>query len=310
LRGKGIRAILIAGPTASGKSAIAVRLAQAIGGIVVNADSMQVYRDLAVITARPTLEEEGGVPHRLFGHVDGALNFSVARYIAEAERALEQAREAALVPIFVGGTGLYFKALTQGLSAIPPVPEPVRQAVRAESQDLPAPELHRRLAEVDPETAKTLRPSDPLRVLRALEVFRATGRPLVSFHGERVPGPLNGSELFKVFLAPDRDELRRRIDARFAAMIQKGALEEVRVLSERRLDPALPVMRAHGVPGLLAHFRGEATLEEAIARGQGDTRRYAKRQFTWFRHQLADWPWVPPTDALGFLRRSLAADRP
>jgi tRNA dimethylallyltransferase len=305
-----MRAVLIAGPTASGKSAIAARLAEDIGGVVVNADSMQVYRDLAVITARPTPEDERGVPHRLYGHVDGAVNFSVARYIADAERALQEAREAALVPIFVGGTGLYITALTQGLSAIPPVPEPVREAVRAESEGLPAPELHRRLAELDPDTAKTLRPSDPLRVLRALEVFRATGRPLVSFHGERIPGPLSGADLTKVFLAPDRDELRRRIDARFVAMIEKGALEEVRALSERRLDPALPVMRAHGVPGLLAHLRGEATRAEAIARGQGDTRRYAKRQFTWFRHQLADWPWVPPEEALGFLSRSLAADRP
>ena len=310
MKGEGLAAILIAGPTASGKSALAVRLAQEVGGVVVNADSMQVYRDLSVITARPTAEEQEAVPHRLYGHVDGAINFSVGRYLADAERVLQQAREEHLTPIFVGGTGLYFKALTQGLSQIPPVPDEVREAVRAESEGLAPPELHRRLAALDPDTAKTLRPSDPLRVLRALEVLRATGRPLVSFHGERVPGPLSAAGCAKVFLAPDRDELRRRIDGRFLAMVEHGALDEVRALGERGLDPALPVMRAHGVPGLLAHLRGKATLDEAVARGQGDTRRYAKRQFTWFRHQLSDWPWVTPEEGLAFLRKGLAADRP
>ena len=288
-----IGAVLIAGPTASGKSALGVKLAQGLDGVVINADSMQVYRDLRIITARPTPEEEAEAPHRLYGHVDAAVNFSVGRYVADAIRVLQDIQGRKL-PIFVGGTGLYFKALTEGLSDMPPVPEEVREQVRRESEGLETPELHRLLSQRDPETARTLRPSDRLRVQRALEVFAATGRPLVSFHGARRPGPLADVPVVKLFLAPERDELRRRIDARFLTMMDKGALDEVRALGERNLDPMLPAMRAHGVPGLLAHLRGEIPLDEAIARGQGDTRRYAKRQFTWFRHQLPDWQWVEP----------------
>jgi tRNA dimethylallyltransferase len=288
-----IGAVLIAGPTASGKSALAIRIAQALGGVVINADSMQVYGDLRVITARPSAEEEALVPHRLYGHVDGAVNFSVGRYVSDAVHVLREL-EAGTIPVFVGGTGLYFKALTEGLSAVPAVPDEVREAVRTESQGRDTRELHRILLERDPETGRRLRPTDRLRIQRALEIVAASGRPLASFHGERRPGPLAGLAAIKVFLAPDRDELRRRIDARFTAMMEQGALDEVRALAGRRLDPMLPVMRAHGVPGLLAHLRGEASLEDAIARGQGDTRRYAKRQFTWFRHQLPDWTWLAP----------------
>lgn len=288
-----IGAVLIAGPTASGKSALGIKLAQALDGVVINADSMQVYRDLRVITARPTPEEEAEAPHRLYGHVDAAVNFSVGRYVADAVAALQSIGGRKL-PIVVGGTGLYFKALTEGLSDMPAVPEEVREAVRRESEGLETPELHRLLSERDPETARTLRPSDRLRVQRALEIFAATGQPLVSFHGARQPGPLGSVPVVKLFLAPERDELRQRIDRRFLAMMEQGALDEVRALGARNLDPMLPAMRAHGVPGLLAHLRGEIPLDEAIAKGQSDTRRYAKRQFTWFRHQLPDWQWVEP----------------
>jgi len=288
-----IGAVLIAGPTASGKSALGIRLAQALDGVVINADSMQVYRDLRVLTARPTPEEEAQVPHRLYGYVDAAVNFSVGRYVADAVAALREL-EGRKLPIFVGGTGLYFKALTEGLSDIPAVSEEIRQQVRRESEGLETPELHRLLSERDPATARTLRPSDRLRVQRALEIFAATGQPLVSFHGARQPAPLSDVPVIKLFLAPEREELRRRIDQRFLAMMEQGALDEVKALGERRLDPMLPAMRAHGVPGLLAYLRGEILLDDAIARGQGDTRRYAKRQFTWFRHQLSDWQWVEP----------------
>ncbi|WP_201859936.1 tRNA (adenosine(37)-N6)-dimethylallyltransferase MiaA [Microvirga soli] len=288
-----VGAVLIAGPTASGKSALGIRLAQALDGVVINADSMQVYRDLRVITARPTSDEEAQVPHRLYGHVDAASNFSVGRYVADAVKVLQEV-EGSKLPIFVGGTGLYFKALTEGLSDMPPVPEEVREQVRRESEGLETPELHRLLLEREPETARTLRPSDRLRVQRALEIFAATGRPLVSFHGAREPGPLADRPVLKLFLAPNRDELRQRIDRRFESMMEQGALEEVEALGRRNLDPMLPAMRAHGVPGLLAYLRGEIALNEAIAKGQGDTRRYAKRQFTWFRHQLPDWQWVEP----------------
>jgi tRNA dimethylallyltransferase len=303
-----IGAVLIAGPTASGKSALGVRVAQALGGVVINADSMQVYRDLHVLSARPAEAEMGGVPHRLYGHVDGAVNYSVGHYVRGAVELLDSL-PAGTVPVFVGGTGLYFKALTTGLSEIPPVPDEVREAVRRESDGVATPDLHRLLMERDPETGLTLRPSDRLRVQRALEIFAATGRPLVSFHGERRPGPLGARRLLKLFLTPERDELRRRIDARFVGMMERGALEEVRALGERNLDPMLPVMRAHGVPGLLAHLRGDLSLQGAIAKGQADTRAYAKRQFTWFRHQLPDWTWVAPEEAEAQVLEGLATFR-
>jgi tRNA dimethylallyltransferase len=307
-------AILIAGPTASGKSALALELARKLDGVVVNADSMQVYEDLRVLTARPTPEEETAAPHRLYGHVDGVVNFSVGRYLADAGALLAAERRS---PIFVGGTGLYFRALLDGLSDIPPVPDAVREEVRARAEGRATTDLHAELAARDPATAAGLDARNRQRVLRALEVLDATGEPLAFFQGRRRPGPLSGWPTIRLFLAPDRDALRRRIDDRFRAMMAAGALDEVRRLAERRLDPALPVMRAHGVPALLAHGRGEIGLEQAVAVGQGDTRRYAKRQFTWFRHQMPGWTWVAPEDAsatVEALLRSLesrdAADSP
>jgi tRNA dimethylallyltransferase len=288
------RAILIAGPTASGKSALALALARAGGGTIVNADSMQVYGDLRVLTARPTPAEEALAPHRLYGHVDGAVNYSVASYLADAAELVCGAPGRL---IFVGGTGLYFKALIEGLSQIPPVPQAVRDAVRAGAAGRATPDLHAELAAADADAARALQPNDRLRVLRALEVLAATGRSLSAFRGRKEGGPLAGLDPIKIFLDPDRDWLRRRIDARFAAMIEAGALAEVRSLAARNLDPALPVMRAHGVPALIAHLRGTLTLEEAIAAGQADTRRYAKRQFTWFRHQMPGWTWLSPEEA-------------
>jgi tRNA dimethylallyltransferase len=290
------RPILIAGPTASGKSALALRLARERNGVVINADSMQVYGDLRVITARPTVEEEALAPHRLYGHVDGAVNYSVGRYAEDAVQVLASMREAGQTPIFVGGTGLYFKALTEGLSEIPPVPQEVRDAVRSRCEGRDSAELHALLAERDPESAARLRPSDRLRIMRALEVQAATGRSIRSYHDEKIPGPLANADAIKLFLAPDRAVLRARIDTRFEEMMGQGALDEVARLMERGLDPMLPVMRAHGVPGLIAHLRGELSLEEAITRAQNDTRAYAKRQFTWFRNSMPGWTWAPPED--------------
>ena len=289
-------AILIAGPTASGKSALASRLALRHGGVVVNTDAMQVYADLRRLTARPDAAEEARVPHRLYGHVDGAVNCSVGHF-SRAVTALLAEPDGRL-PVFVGGTGLYFRALEQGFSELPPVPEAVRAQVRAEAEGRPTAVLHADLARLDPDGAARLRPSDRMRVMRALEMFRAAGRPIASFFGDPVPGPLAGRPLRKIFLAPDRAVLRARIDARFRAMIAAGAVDEVAALRARRLDPMLPVMRAHGVPSLIAHLDGTTSLEEAIARGQADTRAYAKRQFTWFRHQMGEgWRWVDPEAA-------------
>jgi tRNA dimethylallyltransferase len=288
----GRRAILIAGPTASGKSALAMRLAASLNGVVVNADSMQVYRDLRIITARPTEAEETNVPHRLFGHVDAAENYSVARWLADVGREISAIEAEGQLPILVGGTGLYLRALTEGLSDIPAVPEAVRTEVRAWAEGRAAEDIHARLEAVDPVTAARLRPSDPQRNVRALEVFMATGKPLSAFHESRSGAVLDIADCVAVFLEPDREVLRQRIDARFDAMMVMGAMEEVEALMLRGLDPALPAMRAHGVPGLIRAIRGEISVEEAVAIGKADTRRYAKRQHTWFRHQAPAFEWV------------------
>ena len=292
------RALLIAGPTASGKSAVALAIAQRLGGVVINADSMQVYRDLRVLTARPDESEERLAPHELFGCVDGAVNFSAGRWLVEAGVAADRAFAQQAPVIFVGGTGLYFRALTQGLSQIPAVPEDVRARVRAEAGPLPGAALHAELAVRDPASAARLRPADRQRILRALEVLAASGRPIVSFHGARGAPALEPGEWRGVFLAPDREALKAVIERRFAAMLTGGALAEVAALARRRLDPALPVMRAHGVPHLVAHLAGGLSLDEAARRSILDTRHYAKRQFTWARHQMPDFAWVAPEQAL------------
>jgi tRNA dimethylallyltransferase len=288
------KAVLIAGPTASGKSALALALAEATGGMIINADSMQVYRDLRIITARPAQDEEALVQHRLYGHVDAALNFSAGAWVADAAKVLAEARAQNRLPIFVGGSGLYFKALTRGLSAVPPIPPDVREDVRARLQRDGVEALHAALKERDPVSAERLKPRDKIRIARALEVVEATGRSLTDWHRDGLPPLLPPGQFTGVFLAPDRDELYARIDARFDAMLQAGALEEVAALAARRLDPLLPAMKAHGLPALIRHLAGEITLEHAALIGRADTRHYAKRQFTWFRHQLPEFEWARP----------------
>lgn len=287
---KNVRAILLAGPTASGKSARAVDLAREENGVVINADSMAVYRDLATLSARPSPEEMGEVPHLLFGHVGAECNYSVGLWLADARAALIEAERMEKLPIFVGGTGMYFKALLHGLSSIPAVPAEVRARVRAQAQGVAAEELHARLRARDPGTAAKLRPSDPQRILRALEIFEATGAPLASFHGAREGALLDAGQCQCLFLAPEREKLYARIDARFDRMMAQGALEEVRRLLARGLDPALPAMRAVGVPGLSAFLRGEMSLEAAVEKGKRDSRQYARRQFTFARTQLPEFP--------------------
>lgn len=296
-------ALLIAGPTASGKSALALELAQASGGMIINADSMQVYQDLRVITARPTAQEEARVPHRLYGHVDAAVNFSAGAWVADAGKVLAEARAQDRLPIFAGGSGLYFKALTRGLSAVPPIPLEARKSVRERLQRDGVEALHAQLKERDPASAERLKPRDRTRVARAFEVMEATGRSLTDWHRDGLPPLLPPGQFAGVFLAPDRDELYARIDARFDAMLDDGALEEVAALASRKLDTLLPAMKAHGVPALIRHLAGELTLEQAAAIGRADTRHYAKRQFTWFRHQLPEFEWM----SLEAARERLAA---
>lgn len=293
--------MLIAGPTASGKSALALELAQKTGGVVINTDSMQVYRDLRIITARPTVPEEALAPHRLYGHVDAAVNFSAGAWVADAASMLSEAPAEKRLPIFVGGSGLYFKALTRGLSAVPPIPAEVRDSVRARLERDGVEALHAELAQRDPVSAERLKPRDRARIARALEVVEATGRALTDWHREGLPPLLAPGEFHALFLAPERDELYARIDARFDAMLAAGALEEVAALAALQLDPLLPAMKAHGVPALMRHLKGEITREEAAEIGRADTRHYAKRQFTWFRHQLPEFAWVAPEAARGWL---------
>ncbi|QOZ51385.1 tRNA (adenosine(37)-N6)-dimethylallyltransferase MiaA [Bradyrhizobium sp. CCBAU 53338] len=307
--GHPIKAVLIAGPTASGKSALALELALSARGVVINADSMQVYRDLRIITARPAQDEEARVPHRLYGHVDAAVNFSAGAWVTDAAKMLEEAEAESRLPIFVGGTGLYFKALTAGLSLVPPIPTEVREGVRARLERNGVEALHAELALRDPRAAERLNLRDRTRIARALEVVEATGRSLLDWHNEGQPPLLSKDSFRAVFLAPERDELYARIDARFEAMLGGGALIEVERLAARNLDPQLPAMKAHGVPALIRHLRSELSLEEAAMIGRADTRHYAKRQFTWFRHQLPEFEWVKPEEARGWLATALGTAR-
>ena len=292
-----MQALLIAGPTASGKSALAIHLAKKFDGVVINADSMQVYQPLRVLTARPTEEEEAEVAHALFGHVGAGQPYSVAHWLADATQAIAAIQAQGRLPIVTGGTGMYFRALTEGLSDIPAVPDAIRARLRALEAEIGVEALHARLMLCDPETASSLNPTDPQRVIRAMEVFEATGRSIRSFQGPRHGAVIDPARALSVFLEPDREVLRARIDARFDGMMQQGALREVEALARLDLDPALPVMRAHGVPGLIAALRGDWTMDQAIEKGKADTRRYAKRQHTWFRHQAPGFIWMKPDGA-------------
>jgi tRNA dimethylallyltransferase len=297
-------AVLIAGPTASGKSALALALAERLHGAVINADSMQVYRDLRIITARPTPAEEARVPHRLYGHVDAAENYSAGRYIRDAAAAMAEVHSQGLLPILVGGTGLYFKALTTGLADIPPIDPAVRMQLRRRLEREGVETLHSELQARDPATASRVMPRDRSRILRALEVVTATGRTMADWHRNGMPPVLGAERAIKIFLTPEREVLKRRIERRFDLMLDAGALDEVRALDARKLPEHLPAMRAHGVPWLRRHLHGEISLAEAAAGGKMDTRRYAKRQVTWFRNQMPSWTWVKPEEGQELVMRS------
>ena len=284
--------MLIAGPTASGKSALALRLAENADAVVVNADSMQVYDALPILSARPSAVEMAAAPHRLYGFVDPGRAYSVGDYLRDAGPLVAELRSAGRRIVIVGGTGLYFRALTEGLVETPETPPALRAALEAEAAA--GGDMHARLARLDTEAAARLAAADLPRILRALEVIEGTGRTLAEWRAEAQGAPLLPPGSWRgVFLAPEREALVRRIDARFAAMIEAGALGEVRALMDLGLPPNRGVMKAHGAPHLAAHLRGEITLAEAIARGRQDTRRYAKRQMTWAKKFMAGWAWLP-----------------
>ena len=275
-------ALIVAGPTASGKSALALTLADRLGGTVINADSMQVYRELRILTARPTPAEEAAVPHALYGVRPAREPGSVAWWRGEALAAMDAAWAAGRVPVLCGGTGLYFSSLIDGLSPMPAVSDAARQEARETLKAIGPAALHAMLETVDPATAARLRPTDSQRVARAWEVWRSSGRGLAAWQADH--GAPAEWQFRAVLLDPPRETLREAIEQRFAQMLAAGALAEVQALLDLDLDPALPAMRAHGVPELAAYLRGEISIEEAARRARLVTGQYAKRQATWFRH--------------------------
>jgi tRNA dimethylallyltransferase len=281
--------ILIAGPTASGKSALALAIAEHVGGVVINADSMQVYRELRILSARPTADEEARVPHALYGFVPAAEAYSTGRYAADAAAAIAKARDQGRRPVVVGGTGLYFKALLEGLSPIPPIDDAVRRHWRAEADRRGAADLHRELMARDAQMAARLAPADTQRIVRALEVIEQTGRSLADWQKQPGAPIIEEAETFRLLVTLDRAELHARADARFDRMIAEGAIEEARALAALNLDPTLPAMRAIGVRPLLSAARGEATLEAAVEAAKLETRQYIKRQETWLRRHMITW---------------------
>lgn len=298
---------LIAGPTASGKSALALDLAREVGGEVVNADSMQVYADLRVLTARPSPEEEAQAPHHLFGIADAADPWSVGRWLRSASEVLATIAARGRSAVVVGGTGLYFRALTQGLADVPPVPPEVRREAAARFEAAGEAAFRAELRGLDPEAEGRIAAGDRQRLVRAFEVAAATGRPLSAWQAATRPAIEPGAWR-GVVLEPPRPALYARCDARFDSMLGGGALDEVRALAARRLDPAVPAMGALGMRELSAHLAGELSLEEAAARARQATRNYAKRQLTWFRNQASAWPRVAAAEAAD-QRRNFAALR-
>ncbi len=302
-------AILIHGPTASGKTALSVALAKRLNGEVINADSMQVYRDLRVISARPSDTEMDEVPHHLFGHVAASERYSTGRWLEEASQVIGDVQRRGKVAIIIGGTGLYHLALVQGLSDIPPVPDDVRADVAAISKTGGATALREKLQAVDAETAARFGQGDRQRLARALEVWLATGQSISTFQGSKTRPALGPDEWLGIALTPPRARLYSRIDKRFEGMLMEGAMEEARGLLAQELDPDLPAMKAHGMPWLLAFLRQELSAEVAAENAKRDTRRYAKRQFTWIGRQFPFWPRVPTMALEGRMRVILALYR-
>ncbi|MGI9482999.1 MAG: tRNA (adenosine(37)-N6)-dimethylallyltransferase MiaA [Hyphomicrobiales bacterium] len=284
------RAVLIAGPTASGKSALALKIAEETGGTIINADAMQVYADLRILSARPDEDDEARAPHRLYGHVDGAARYSVGKWLEDAGNILREVWARDDVAIVAGGTGLYFKALEEGLSPVPEISPSVREEISQSLRNEGISALYKRLRHLDKKGAASFEPSDVQRVVRALEVVEETGTPLGEWQKKHVQPLLQNADVCRGYVAVEREELYARCNSRFEKMLDEGAIDEVKVLLARELAKDLPVMKAIGVREIAALLSGECTREEANKTAQMQTRRYAKRQTTWFRGQMTGWP--------------------
>jgi len=287
------QALLIAGPTASGKSALSLRLAKDLNGVVINADSMQVYDGMRVLTACPSVEDEQAAPHKLYRFLDAEETCSAAFWAAQAMAEIESAWQAGQVPIVIGGTGMYFKVLLEGIAHIPDIDTAVRETVRAECDEKGSEHLHKELAIADSVIAERLSPNDSQRVCRAVEVYRSTGKALSQWHRDTEPGLLQAADtagfVNKLVLSPEREELYERCNRRFDIMLSEGAIDEVKALMQRSLPTSLPAMRALGVPQLIMYLQGKHNLDEVSEEAKMQTRRFAKRQLTWFRNQFSEW---------------------
>lgn len=297
-------AVLIAGPTASGKSALALEVAERFGGVIVNTDSLQGYSILNVLTARPAPADLARVPHFLYGHVHPSTAYSTGAWLRDVERLIDEGALAGRPPVFVGGTGLYFRALAEGISAMPDIPAHIRDRWRHELVERGAPRLHRELMHRDSATAMLLRPSDGQRIARALEVLDASGRSIRSWQAERGRPLIDRASAHFFVIEPDRDALTQRINRRFDAMIDQGAMEEVRQILALHLDPALPAVKAIGVRELQSVLAGEMEAEKAMEMAKIATRQYAKRQSTWFRNQFGEeWRRLSPGEDMATIIR-------
>jgi len=284
--------IFVAGPTASGKSELALMLAERFDGVVINADSMQVYKEMRVLTARPDDAEEARAPHRLYGVLSVSDSCSAGRWVELAKAEIEVAIAAGKVPILVGGTGLYFEALIDGIAPTPEIPAKVRNLVRAKMEELGAVEFHRLLAAKDPAMAEKLHSNDRQRLMRAMEVIEATGLSLAKWQHQQSVGPAFENPWLGLVVDIPRDELYARCDKRLDLMLEEGALEEVKVLKKKGFDRNLPAMKALGVPDFMAYLDGDMALDEALLKAKTGTRRYAKRQLTWLRRKMISWNYV------------------
>ncbi len=287
-----IDAILIAGPTASGKSAYAIKQAQKHNGIIINTDSMQIYRELRVLTARPSKEEEAEAPHALYGTIPGKIHYSVGHWVEDIKKILEDCKNKKRLPIFTGGTGLYFSALLKGLSPVPEIPEEIRNYWRQKAKRVNINELHETLKKRDPIMAQQLNEMDTQRITRALEVIDATDTSLAEWQKQQGTPLLKTENLEKYVIAPEREILYERCNSRFDTMVREGALEEVKALLNHNLDEALPIMRALGVKPFTQYLTHQISLDQAIEQSKQDTRRYAKRQMTWLRSNMITWKWL------------------